>query len=148
MKTEKTDYVPFAEALKRGKKIFPKQNFGQWYYTNGADKACVLGTACVGAFGVGPIPDPTPYDGDGPLTYDDELVDFLLEEAYSWLWAERASCPVKGCCDNYEADTLYYLALHLNDTHKWSRERIGKFLAPFEERWLRDQKKKKKASKE
>lgn len=102
---EVTTPIRPSEAIRLGCLIAPVQKFGGAHYVADNGAACVVGA---GMLGMGyRLPD-------GPNDFEDDLQG-----------SERdGKCPVDDCGDS----DVSILAIHLNDDHRWSRERIADWL--------------------
>jgi hypothetical protein len=97
--------LKLSDAIREGAKLRPRQSFG----TYGSDiSACAIGAARVA------------YTGS-PYGYTPDSVRDIL--------AAASSCPA---CDLGEGDALISNILHLNDDHKWTRERIADWVESIE----------------
>lgn len=101
-----------SEAILAGAKLRP-QGFGILY---GNGKSCALGAAC---------------EGSGyPIAYQATArhVDAHLEKAFGAAVLNTiTSCPYSDC--DHPDDFAEMIITHLNDDHKWTRERIAEWLA-------------------
>lgn len=65
--------------------------------------------------------------------WNDDDVQFALLDLYPWL-ANAVICPgnrIALVCDD-EPCTVYTAITHLNDQHRWSRERIARWVEALE----------------
>lgn len=96
--------MELSEAIRVGAKLRPRQAFYEWFDKSGG--SCVLGAA-MEAVGVARFPDTYAYHGKCPD---------------SWKWTTReGQCPA---CEE-ERDQIQSLLRHLNNDHRWTRERIA-----------------------
>jgi hypothetical protein len=105
-----------SEAIRLGALIRP-QAFGSYFYDG---RSCALGAAMEAA-----------NDVDGRLA---SMEDFY--QRVSIPFGELRACPAKRCHwgqhglnDQYGADNL---VVHLNDYHRWTRERIADYIETLE----------------
>jgi hypothetical protein len=102
------DEEPLAEAMRRGMTRRPEQAFGEYYH--GHNASCALGATYEGLYRL-------PYEAEGIVPKDlwrfYECLDFVIRR-----------CP-EGCRKRVP---LGALIVHLNDDHRWSRERIADWL--------------------
>jgi len=99
-----------AEFIRDGMKRRPEQAFGDYYH--GTNASCALGAAYEAMYRL-----PTEVEGQHPTRDLDWFFDCL---------DTVKPCPESGC-----KKRIYLAALlvHLNDDHRWSRERIAEWLA-------------------
>jgi hypothetical protein len=102
------DEEPLAEAMRRGMARRPEQAFGEYYHGHSA--SCALGATYEGLYRL-------PDEAQGIVAKDlwrfYECLDFVIRR-----------CP-EGCRKRIP---LGALIVHLNDDHRWSRERIADWL--------------------
>jgi hypothetical protein len=102
------DEEPLAEAMRRGMARRPEQAFGDYYC--GSTASCALGATYEGLYRL-------PRDAQGIVAKDlyrfYECLDFVIKR-----------CP-DGC---HKQLPLGALIVHLNDDHRWARERIADWL--------------------
>lgn len=115
-----------ATAIRKGVEADGPQVRGTLFRVNRKGKitgCCALGAAMIGVGLVDPAGTYDPYDDDA---FDDGKLDRLITDGLK----NVGSCPVKGCKNlfhNTDGNTLIELVPHLNDEHKWSRERIAEW---------------------
>lgn len=106
--TTHDDEEPLAEAMRRGMARRPEQAFGDYYC--GSKASCALGATYEGLYRI-------PRDAQGIIAKDlyrfYECLDFVIKR-----------CP-DGC---HKQLPLGALIVHLNDDHRWPRERIAEWL--------------------
>jgi hypothetical protein len=96
-----------AAAIRAGAKRRPEQAFGDYFV--GRRASCALGAAYEGIYRLA-----ADMGGQRPTT---DLVRF-----FDCLEGTIRGCPVEGCKKRL---LLSAMIVHLNDHHKWSRERIA-----------------------
>jgi hypothetical protein len=104
------DELELAEAIRKGADSRPDQAFG--IYFEGRRASCALGAAYEGMYRL-----PAAAEGIRPKH---------LERLFDCLEGTLRSCP-EGCRKRL---ALGAMILHLNDDHRWSRERIAQWVAP------------------
>ncbi len=97
---EPTTPIKPSEAIRLGCLIAPQQAFNHYLSGDGA-AACALGAAALG------------------WNTDPVEAQFLIEDVL----LPRTVCPEPGCTDGH-----FGWPAILNDTHRWSRERIADWL--------------------
>jgi len=107
------DEVELAEAILHGAAVRPEQAFG--HYFEGRRASCALGAAYEGMYR---LPTNTDLTGERP-TRD-------LEWFFDCLEGSVRKCPGGDGCT--KTLSLASILVHLNDTHRWSREQIAAWL--------------------
>ena len=100
-----------ADAIRNGADRRPEQAFGD--YLHGRHASCALGAAYEGMYRL-------PDDMEGRRPTKD------LEAFFDCLEGTVRPCPGEGC---RKVITLAALIVHLNDTHRWTREQIAAWVA-------------------
>jgi len=100
-----------AEAIRHGADRRPEQAFGDYFH--GRHASCALGAAYEGMYRL-------PDDMQGRRPTKD------LDAFFDCLEGTVRACPAEGC---RKVITLAALIVHLNDAHRWSRERIAAWIA-------------------
>jgi hypothetical protein len=100
-----------AAAIRQGAQRRPDQAFGDYY--RGRRASCALGAAYEGMYRL-------PDDMEGRRPTKD------LEEFFDVLEGTVRACPEPGCRKQL---LLASLIVHLNDTHRWTREQIASWVA-------------------
>lgn len=100
-----------ADAIRQGAHRRPEQAFGDYF--RGRRASCALGAAYEGMYRL-------PDDMEGRRPTRD------LEDYFDVLEGTMRSCPAAGCRKHL---ALASLIVHLNDAHRWSRERIAAWVA-------------------
>lgn len=100
-----------AAAIRSGADRRPEQAFGDYFH--GRHASCALGAAYEGMYRL-------PDDMEGRRPTKD------LEEFFDCLDGTVRACPGEGC---RKVLTLSALIVHLNDTHRWTREQIAAWVA-------------------
>jgi len=113
--------LKLSEAMRLGAMLKP-QIFGEVFDGVGT---CAMGAAydAIGAL------DQLPCIYD-ILKTDNNILPITCAGALQWhrgILREPAICPECG-----SADHLHYIVTHLNDSHRWSRERIADYIATIE----------------
>jgi len=90
----------------------------QAYDGSATDATCALRAACE-ALGIKDERRPT-----GTLNYT------ALRAAYPLLWSTEHGCP--ACVANADGADVLDRVYHLNDWHRWTRERIADWIATIE----------------
>lgn len=99
-----------SEAIRLGAAITP-QSFGGWWDISGK-RTCALGSAAVAA------------------GFTLKTSNLLIEMIRRWPGLKSpARCPA---CDVMHHTMLGVIGYHLNDTHRWSRERIADWVELYE----------------
>ena len=110
------------EAIMAGIKKSPLQEFGEWISrrddNDEGDKSCVMGAMALGAL------TPEQFEGQALDEVDGDDLNEMLMDIYPKL-KRRRRCPAKDCSQVAPAVNTM---MHLNDDHKWSRERIAKWI--------------------
>lgn len=114
--------MDYQTAVLEGCKLYPEQAFHHWFTLSLCKtshttliRACVNGAALAGLIGEAAYSDSAPWNS--------------LKEAFPVL-GRKSFCPVCPPEASNRHDRLVSdLTVHLNDTHKWSRERIAQFVA-------------------
>ncbi len=96
-----------ADAIRSGADRRPEQAFGNYFH--GRHASCALGAAYEGMYRL-------PDDMEGRRPTKD------LEAFFDCLDGTVRACPGDAC---RKVLTLSALIVHLNDTHRWSREEIA-----------------------
>jgi hypothetical protein len=104
------DERELAEYIRAGSKRRPEQAFGEYYHGHSA--SCALGAAYEAMYRL-----PDDAQGRRPTRDLDWFFDCL---------DTVKPCPQDGCRKRISLDALL---VHLNDDHRWSRERIASWLA-------------------
>jgi hypothetical protein len=104
------DERELAEYIRAGSKRRPEQAFGEYYHGHSA--SCALGAAYEAMYRL-----PDDAQGRRPTRDLDWFFDCL---------DTVKPCPQDGCRKHISLDALL---VHLNDDHRWSRERIASWLA-------------------
>jgi len=105
--------MDFQTAVLEGIKLAPFQVFGCFVRVGSCRaSACVMGAAILGL-----LQDVYKISQMRPLSVYDELL-----AAFPVL-ASRRSCPECGA-----SDWAVHVGVHLNDSHRWSRERIAQWV--------------------
>ena len=103
------DESELAEAIRSGARRRSEQAFGEYY--QGRHASCALGTA---------------YDGLYRLPEEvGQLHPKRLDRLWKCLEGTIRTCPV-GCRKRL---ILAAMSIHLNDDHRWDRERIAAWVA-------------------
>jgi hypothetical protein len=103
------DEEPLAQAIRRGIDRRPDQAFGEYYHGHGA--SCALGAAYEGLYRL-------PFEVQGIVAKD------------LWRYYECLDFVIRRCPDDcHKQLPLGALIVHLNDDHRWSRERIADWVA-------------------
>lgn len=100
-----------ADAIRSGADRRPEQAFGDYF--NGRHASCALGAAFEGMYRL-------PDDMAGRRPTKD------LEAFFDCLDGTIRACPGDDC---RKVLTLAALIVHLNDSHRWSREQIAAWVA-------------------
>lgn len=100
-----------ADAIRNGADRRPEQAFGDYFH--GRHASCALGAAYEGMYRL-------PDDMEGRRPTKD------LDAFFDCLEGTVRACPGEGC---RKVITLSALIVHLNDTHRWSREQIAVWVA-------------------
>jgi len=103
--------LALAEAIRQGAGRRPEQAFGDYFH--GRHASCALGAAFEGMYRL-----PGNMEGRRP-TKD-------LEAYFDCLDGTVRACPGEGC---RKVITLAALIVHLNDSHRWTREQIAAWVA-------------------
>jgi len=110
--------MDYKTAVLAGMAFAPMQAFWEWF-RNHATQACVNGTALLGL-----------HNGDvaslGDI--DRESAGRILRESFPSL-SLPATCPV--CPKRFGDATVLSVTVHLNDVHRWKRERIAAWVDSF-----------------
>jgi hypothetical protein len=104
------DEAELAEAIRKGAGRRPDQAFGQYFV--GRRASCALGAAYEGMYRL-----PAEAEGVRPRH---------LERLFDCLEYALRTCP-EGCKKRLP---LGAMILHLNDDHRWARERIAQWVSP------------------
>jgi hypothetical protein len=115
--------MKLSEAIEAGARLRP-QSFG--YYFTGTARA----DACSCVFGaVYEVTYP-----DAPLSHDAVVTIFdTMADEYPLLNSlEKIFCP-ECAGDVVTHDNLTNIIIHLNDDHRWTRERIAEYVRRFEQ---------------
>jgi hypothetical protein len=104
------DELELAEAILHGALCRPEQAFGDYFV--GRQASCALGAAYEGMYRL-----PAAAEGIRPRH---------LERLFDCLENTLRTCP-EGCRKRLP---LGAMILHLNDDHRWPRERIAQWVAP------------------
>ena len=94
-----------SDAIRKGIKILPNQAFGQWW--DGPFSGCAMWTAYVAA-------DMLSLVGKGNEAFQQAMPELVLQ----------AVCPACGV----PSTRFDIVSNHLNDQHRWTRERIADWL--------------------
>jgi len=104
--------MDFQTAVLEGIKLAPFQVFGCFVDSSSEEGACVMGTALLGLLqNMYKVSQMRPW-----AVYFELLAAFPVLES-------RRSCPECGV-----SDLAAYVGVHLNDSHRWSRERIAQWI--------------------
>lgn len=103
------DTKGLADAIRRGAARRPEQAYGEYY--KGRRASCALGAAYEGLYRL-----PEMMEGEHPKD---------LFQYYECLDFQIRRCP-EGCRKQLP---LGALIVHLNDVHRWDRERIAEWLS-------------------
>ena len=63
-----------------------------------------------------------------------QLQESILTKHWPWLKDAGVLCPAKGCVGSCIYVQGMYVVWHLNDIHRWTRERIADYVATVEPR--------------
>jgi hypothetical protein len=103
------DESELAEAIRFGAKRRPNQAFGEYYH--GPRASCALGAAFEGLYR---LPEEV-----------GQLHPKRLDRLFDCLEGTLRTCP-EGCKKRV---ILAAMIIHLNDDHRWDRERIARWVA-------------------
>jgi hypothetical protein len=106
-----------SEAILLGSTIRP-QTFGRVFDTHGS---CAFGAALEAAG--------AKYQPEG-LSTADEFLNYDVRKLWTWLVNSSEPCPDCGKVAGF--GTREVIAAHLNDAHRWSRERIAEWVSTIE----------------
>lgn len=101
--------MKLTDAIRLGSVVVPQEFSGM---TEGVEGRCVLNTAMV-AIGAEITNSYAPF------------------EVWPWLMT-RWQFPCECRKLHWEPEEIGWIAIHLNDTHHWTREQIAAWLSPFE----------------
>jgi hypothetical protein len=61
--------------------------------------------------------------------FTESVIETTITNNWSWVYGKCLACPVRGC----DADSRpSCMITHLNDTHRWTRERIADWVETVE----------------
>ena len=86
----------------------------------------MMGPQCFGYMRLG---EATCALGAAYKALDDSVREVSMTDIYPWL-AKKIICPVDYCSGITEV--IFIIAQHLNDDHRWTRERIADWVATVE----------------
>ncbi len=107
--------MKLSEAIRAGAKLRPQSFVAFFGYVDDyALGSCALGAAVEAVKGK-PVPCEVHY----------QLPDFI-GETFDGVYRQVA-CPAEGC-RKHQPTELLYMAMELNDSHHWTRERIAEWV--------------------
>ena len=108
-KMVRADEAWLADVIREGARCRPEQMFGAYF--EGTDRSDALGSAYEGIYRL-------PADATG-------IRPKGIYRFFACLDDRVRRCPEPGCIKQHLLDTLI---IHLNDDHRWSRERIAAYI--------------------
>lgn len=107
--------MKLSTAIRKGVKRDGKQAFGEFFEYDDIEMDKIVGCCALGAAMIGVEPG---------LLWD-PLLEPNINSSFAQANEIEATCPVRGC---RTTDHALWLVPHMNDDHKWKRERIADWL--------------------
>ena len=112
--------MKLSEAIRLGSMMRPKQTFGMFVdIDNNSSYAIGAALEAIGMEANGTFAPTVSYE-------------ILFNHFTPDMGNIRSKCPIRNCPINFDKENIVQLIVHLNDDHRWSRERIADFVESLE----------------